>query len=208
MKKILITAGPTWVAIDSVRVISNVSSGQTGLLLANQAKKSGFDVTLLLGPVGEVKLDKRIKVIRYHFFGELKSILEKILKDKKFDVIIHAAAISDYEPIEKERHKIASNLDYLTLKLKRTPKLIPLIKKLSPESLFVMFKLEDRVSRYYLDKAKKMMIAYCANLVALNSIKPYRARIIGRQHIYPLLESKQGLAKSLFSLIKKELLIK
>jgi len=203
MKKILITAGPTWVAIDPVRIISNISSGQTGALLANKARKLDFAVTLFLGPVlDSFELDRKIKVVRFTYFDELKDKLTRILNDEKFDIIIHAAAISDYEPIEKQRHKIPSNLDYLNLKLQKTPKLIPLIRKLAEKSFFVMFKLEDKVNSYYIDKTKKIMLSFCVNLAVLNSLNPYRARIIDRFKVSPLLKTKEELVESLFGLIK------
>jgi len=203
-KKILITAGPTWVPIDSVRVISNISSGETGLILSNEAVRRGYDVTLFLGPVGDVSLNRKIRVIRYFYFNDLKQILENVLKRNKFDTIIHAAAISDYEPIEKNKNKIPSNLKYLSLKLRKTPKLIPLIRKLSPKSFFVIFKLEDKVNNFYVNKAKRLMLGYCANLAILNSINPYRARIIDRKKAYSLVKTKKSLSKRLFSLVKQE----
>ena len=49
-KKVLITAGPTWVPIDNVRVISNTATGETGILLSEKLKNLGAKVTLLLGP--------------------------------------------------------------------------------------------------------------------------------------------------------------
>ena len=66
-KNILITAGPTWVPIDRVRVISNIATGKTGILLAKSANKLGAKVTLVLGPVGEVGLEKEINVKRFYF---------------------------------------------------------------------------------------------------------------------------------------------
>ncbi|MBU1999188.1 MAG: phosphopantothenoylcysteine decarboxylase, partial [Candidatus Omnitrophica bacterium] len=64
-KKILITAGPTWVPVDDVRVISNSASGETGILLAKRLSGQGAKVTLLLGPIGNYNPDKKIKLVLF-----------------------------------------------------------------------------------------------------------------------------------------------
>ena len=64
-KKILITAGPTWIAVDSVRVISNTASGETGQLLADRLAREGAKVTLVLGPVPNRLKNKKVKVIPF-----------------------------------------------------------------------------------------------------------------------------------------------
>ena len=93
-KHILITAGPTWVPIDSVRVISNIATGQTGISLANQFSSLGAKVTLLLGPqANSIQINNDIKVINFKFFDELKQLLAKELKSKQLDLIIHSAAV-------------------------------------------------------------------------------------------------------------------
>ena len=56
-KKILITAGPTWVAVDKVRVITNIFGGALGTIIAEQAKKTGAQITLLMGP-GRARLPR------------------------------------------------------------------------------------------------------------------------------------------------------
>jgi phosphopantothenoylcysteine decarboxylase/phosphopantothenate--cysteine ligase len=80
-KKILITAGPTWVPIDKVRVISNIASGETGILLAKEADRLGLDVTLILGPIGS-RFKKTIGVKRFHHFDELHGLIKRELKNK------------------------------------------------------------------------------------------------------------------------------
>jgi len=79
-KSVLITAGPTWVAIDSVRVISNTATGETGTLLAERFAQQGAKVTLLLGPVSNCCLNKKIRVINFKFFDELRDKLIRELE--------------------------------------------------------------------------------------------------------------------------------
>jgi phosphopantothenoylcysteine decarboxylase/phosphopantothenate--cysteine ligase len=82
-KRILITAGPTWVPIDSVRVISNIATGETGILLAQEAVRRGFGVTLLLGPCDCCCIGQGFKVVRFRFFDELRQRLKEELSSKK-----------------------------------------------------------------------------------------------------------------------------
>ena len=95
-KKILITAGPTWVPIDDVRVISNISSGEMGTLLAKEARACGMDVDLILGPVTYSEPLKGVRVTRFKYFDELLKLVSSTLARKPYDVILHAAAVSDY----------------------------------------------------------------------------------------------------------------
>jgi len=74
-KRILITAGPTWVSIDKVRVLSNTASGATGILLSQALAAKKSKVTLLLGPVGNFSVGKNIKLLRFKSFDELKKAL-------------------------------------------------------------------------------------------------------------------------------------
>src|SRR5690349_1500094 len=113
-KKILITCGPTWVAIDDVRVLSNRSTGEMGRLLARRLKAAGARVTVLEGPVSEPIKDRSIKVLKFSFFGELAALLNSVLK-QRFDVVIHAAAVSDFQPKKMFARKISSDTKRLNL---------------------------------------------------------------------------------------------
>ncbi|MBU2221207.1 MAG: phosphopantothenoylcysteine decarboxylase, partial [Candidatus Omnitrophica bacterium] len=64
-KRILITAGPTWIAIDKVRVISNTATGATGKLLANQFSNKGAKVTLLINAENKCCLNKKIRILPF-----------------------------------------------------------------------------------------------------------------------------------------------
>ncbi len=136
-KRILITAGPTWVPIDSVRVISNVATGETGILLAEKLNAIGAKVTFLLGPAAGVPvINKGIRTIRFRFFDELKKVLIKELSSGKYDIVIHSAAVSDYRPMEKYGAKVSSNKNSWKIRLAPTEKLIDTVKKID-DSLFL-----------------------------------------------------------------------
>ena len=107
-KRILITAGPTWVAIDRVRVISNLATGETGFILADKFKKLGAMVTLLLGPGNFCGVGTGIKVKRFNYFSELAQLLDKELKNKKYAAVIHTAAVADFLPKKIINCKVSS----------------------------------------------------------------------------------------------------
>ena len=196
-KKILITAGPTWVPIDNVRVISNIATGETGILLAEEAHRQGAKVTLLLGPISDCCLDNSINIIRFKFFDELHKVVKKELKNKKYDIIIHSAAVSDFKPKRFFKEKISSDKVF-DLKLKPLPKIIEDIRRLAPRAKLVMFKLESGVSDTTLIKRAKIAQSKVnANLTVANRFNPYRAFIIDREGSIVLASSKNELVKKL-----------
>lgn len=168
-KKVLITAGPTIEYIDPVRVITNQSTGKTGVLLASEFVSAGAKVTLIYGPGTEVP-PKGAKVIRVKTSGEMSDALRKEMK-QKLDIVILAAAVSDYTPEKPSKTKLDSDLLRVSLKMKRVPKMINEVKKIQRDVFLVGFKAESNVSKKELiQKAKeKIMQAYC-DLVIANDI--------------------------------------
>jgi len=181
-KRILITAGATWVPVDKVRVISNIATGETGILLGQEARKQGAKITLILGPAdNSCCLDKSIDIIRFRFFDELKSAIVRQLKNKKFDTIIHSAAVSDFKLVSSFKGKIGSGLKSLNLRLVPTEKLVRLFKKIQPQVKLVIFKLELGVSKsVLLNRALVAKKKYKADAVVANTFigSSYRAFII------------------------------
>lgn len=206
-KKILITAGPTWVPIDKVRVISNISSGATGAAIAQEAKRQGAKVTLLLGPGGLVA---GIKIVRFRYFEELQRLLDIEVK-RGYDVIIHAAAVSDYMPVKVSSGKIRSGARSLTVRLKGTPKLIAGIRKKAKRAFLVMFKLEAGKSKErLLDSAYRAMLDAGAELVVANNAEDvsetrHKAYIVDLGKKIIAVETKKELAKRLLEVISKKI---
>ena len=106
-KKVLMTAGPTIEKIDSVRVITNQSTGKTGTLLASELVSAGAKVTLVYGP-GTSEPPKGAKIIRINSVDEMNKAVKEALK-KKFDIAIMAAAASDYVAKNATSSKIKSD---------------------------------------------------------------------------------------------------
>lgn len=205
-KKVIITAGETWVKIDNVRVISNIASGETGILFAEKLNKLGARVTLLLGPVGRVLLDNKIKVINFKFFEELKSLLVRELKLKQYDIAVHSAAVSDYQPVAVVSKKITSGLKNLRINLKPTPKLIDIFKKVQPDIFLVGFKFKPDTSRFQLVKeSRKQIRASGANLVVANTIaqKRYSAYLVDRGSYRGPFSTKAAMVSGLLKLFKR-----
>jgi phosphopantothenoylcysteine synthetase/decarboxylase len=201
-KRILITAGPTWVALDPVRVISNTASGETGRLLAHALAKQGARVTLLLGPGEDPSPGARIKVVRFRFFDDLK----KLLKDEllqQYDAVIHSAAVSDYKPETMAHSKIKSSIKNWTCKLVRTPKLIDRIKKVAPNSFAVGFKFDPRTTKNSLLKAAgELMQSSNLDAVVANTVinGKYQAFIVTPACVSGCIGSKKDLAKKIIKL--------
>ena len=174
-KKVLMTAGPTIEYIDPVRVITNQSSGKTGVLLAEELISAGAKVTLVYGP-GIEKPPKGAKVIKILTSKEMFDVVKKTMK-KRFDVVVMAAAAADYTPENPDKKKIKSSQNVLTIRLKKAPKIIDHIKKIQKDVFLVGFKAEANLSRKELIKeAKKKMAESGADIVVANDIGTSRYR--------------------------------
>ena len=168
-KKILISAGPTIEYVDPVRVITNQSSGKTGVLLAKEMLSAGAKVTLVYGPGKEAPPDG-IKHIPVKTTNEMKSIIQKELK-KKFDIVIMAAAASDYTVKNPSKSKIKSNHNHMSIKLVKSPKIINQIKKIQKDIFLVGFKAETNLSKSALEKiATKKLQESNSDMIVANDI--------------------------------------
>jgi phosphopantothenoylcysteine decarboxylase/phosphopantothenate--cysteine ligase len=203
-KRVLITAGPTWIPIDNVRVIANTATGKTGILLAKELRCWGAKVTLLLGPVGDFRLNAKTRVLRFKYFEELRNKLKKELKSKKYDIVIHSAAVSDYRPKIFYRQKIKSDKKNWRLNLVPLPKIIDMIKKINASVFLVGFKFEPEVKKTALLKEARVLIQQAnLNLAVANTIdrNRYCAYIVNRRQVFGPLFNKQSLVKKLVRLL-------
>jgi phosphopantothenoylcysteine decarboxylase/phosphopantothenate--cysteine ligase len=174
-KKVLITAGPTVEHIDPVRVITNQSSGKTGVLLAAEFVSAGSKVTLIYGPGTEAP-PKGTRVIRIQTSSEMSDALRKEL-GQKYDIVILAAAVSDYTPEKPSKAKLNSDLLRISLKLKRVPKMINDVKKIQSGVFLVGFKAEAGISKKELiEKAREKLVQSDCDLVIANDIGTKRYR--------------------------------
>jgi phosphopantothenoylcysteine decarboxylase/phosphopantothenate--cysteine ligase len=136
-KRILITSGATREPLDGVRFITNFSTGQTGASLADAFAEQGYQVTYLHGPGAITPKNPNVKINEFTDFLSLRDRLQSQLAEK-YDVILQAAAISDFSVDEirsadgklDREGKIRSNQE-LELKLKQNPKLVLNLKEWS-----------------------------------------------------------------------------
>lgn len=199
-KNVLITAGPTWVPIDNVRVISNIATGETGILLANELTKKGSKVTLVLGPVGNNGVSKNIRIIPFRFFDELSRIIKKEITTGNYDIVIHAAAVSDYKPAIKYNKKIESGINGLKIVLKPTPKIIECIKKIRPDVLLAGFKFapNEKITALF-NGARKLIERATLDLAVANTVSgnQYKAYILKKHKVSGPFLNKNLLVKNL-----------
>ena len=141
-KKVLISLGGTYEAIDPIRGITNRSSGKMGLELAKQAYIRGADLTLLVAHV-TVNIPKVFNII----YAESTEIMNNKTKElvSDFDIFIATAAVSDFAPIKEESFKISSDIN-LSLDFKPLNKIIKQIKDINPNIFLVGFKAEYNIS--------------------------------------------------------------
>jgi len=199
-KRVLITAGPTWVPIDSVRIISNIATGETGFLLAKRLVSLGAKVTLLLGPVYYCCLDKRVRVLRFKYFDELKDKIIQEIKSEKYNIVIHCAAVSDYKPRTVFKKKIKSSIKLWELRLKPTPKILNLIKKFDKNIFLVGFKFEPELAKGQLIKQARTLLKHSkSDLVIANTIynAHYSAYIVSKEKVSAEVNSKNELSRGL-----------
>lgn len=165
-KRVLITAGATKEYIDPIRFITNKSSGKMGVALAEEAEFRGAEVTLIKTKESVPSfVESQIEV---ETVEEMLEAIENELKSKKYDVVILAAAVSDFTPKEKAEKKIKSG-QTLILELVPTPKIIKRVKEIASEVFLVGFKAEYGISKEELiEQAKKQIEKAKSDVVIAN----------------------------------------
>ena len=166
-KKVLVSAGGTYEAIDPIRGISNRSSGKMGIEIAKEAFIRGANVTLLEGEVS-VPVPLSLNSIKAVSSSEMNEKALEMIND--LDVFVSAAAVSDFSPSVVEKSKISSSQE-LELKLKPTNKIINQIKKQNPDVFLVGFKAEYGVTEEELiESSQKQIDNSGADLVVANDV--------------------------------------
>ncbi|MEA4956365.1 Coenzyme A biosynthesis bifunctional protein CoaBC [bioreactor metagenome] len=166
-KKILISLGGTYEAIDPIRGITNKSSGKMGLELAKEAYSRGFDVKIIAGMI-DVDMPNCFDITYVESSQEMNKITKELVKD--YDIFIATAAVSDFAPINKSESKISSSIN-LSLEFKQTEKIIRQIKELNPNIFLVGFKADYNISKdEMINLAKKQMKEVGTDLVVTNDV--------------------------------------
>ncbi|GGD37258.1 bifunctional phosphopantothenoylcysteine decarboxylase/phosphopantothenate--cysteine ligase CoaBC [Muriicola marianensis] len=165
-KKVVITAGPTYEAIDPVRFIGNHSSGLMGIELAERAAALGAEVTLVLGPSHLNVRDNTIHVLRITSADEMYTAAMEAYDDA--DVVIAAAAVADYKPKKAAEQKIKKKDDEFALELVRNRDILLELGNRKKKQFLLGFALEtENELANALQKLKKKNL----DAIVLNSLK-------------------------------------
>ena len=220
--KIIITAGGTSERIDDVRTITNSSTGRLGYAIGEAfAKKSGDElerIYYLHGTRAAYVEDEKVIPVAIEGVMDLQEELVRILTEEKIDAVIHAMAVSDYrvsevttldrirgtdDPDNKADltgNKISSDIDDLVIHMTRAPKVINSIKKLSPETVLVGFKLLSGVPHEELiDVGYNLMKKNGCDFVLANDLREigrdfHKGYLIHKDKTYDIMENNEQIA--------------
>lgn len=165
-KKVLVTAGPTYEAIDPVRFIGNHSSGKMGIAIAKELYRRGADVSLVLGPTSIDVSANGIRLVRVNSAEEMYNACHEIFD--KTDLAIMSAAVADYTPVKKADQKIKKEENNLNLELTKTKDILKSLGTLKTKNqVLVGFALETvNEKKYALEKLSEKN----ADMIVLNSL--------------------------------------
>lgn len=202
--KILVTSGGTSEAIDSVRSITNHSSGRLGKLITETLLEAGHQVCLITtSQAVKPSAHKGLTIIDIKNTADLLQTMKETIMD--YQVLIHSMAVSDYTPVymtgfdevqasqdltefldrKNQETKISSKDDVQVLFLKKNPKIISLVKEWNPNIHLIGFKLLVDVSREYLIQiARESLEKNQADLIVANDL----TQISSEQHKAYLVE--------------------
>ncbi|KYO66747.1 bifunctional phosphopantothenoylcysteine decarboxylase/phosphopantothenate--cysteine ligase CoaBC [Thermovenabulum gondwanense] len=163
--KILITAGPTREYFDPVRFISNRSSGKMGYKIAEAALERGAEVALISGPVSISPPEKLHLFHKVETAEEMKNKVNELFQWA--DVIIKAAAVSDYRPKHKSEHKIKKSDEEIVIELVKNPDILKELGEKKGEKILVGFAAETDLPE---GNAREKLIKKNLDMIVLNDV--------------------------------------
>ncbi len=163
-RSVVVTAGATQEPIDPVRFIGNRSSGKMGYAIAQEAAERGANVTLVAGPTA-LAIPAGVRLVPIRTVADLRSALHAELP--RTDVLIQAAAVSDYRVADPATHKIKRTGDEVVLRLIENPDLIAEIGQLPDRPLLVGFAAETSAA---VENARTKLLAKNLDLIVLNDV--------------------------------------
>ena len=166
-KNVLVTAGPTFEAIDPVRFIGNHSTGKMGYAIAESLAKAGASVTLVSGPTNLTINHPHLKVINTTSADEMFAVCEKVFQTS--DITVLSAAVADYKPVVVANQKIKKSNNGLSLELTHTTDIAASLGQMKkPGQLILGFALETENEKA---NAEKKLISKNFDLIVLNSLR-------------------------------------
>jgi phosphopantothenoylcysteine decarboxylase/phosphopantothenate--cysteine ligase len=159
-RRVLITAGPTFESIDTVRGITNISSGKMGYAVARAARDAGAAVTLVSGPtaLGPPRGIERIDV------SSAREMHDAVMAHvARADVFIGVAAVADYRPQEAKPHKLKKGSGTVTLELRANPDILATVAARKRPPFCVGFAAEtENLEAYAAAKRKRKNVPLLA----------------------------------------------
>lgn len=181
-KKILVTAGPTREALDPVRYLTNRSSGKMGYAVAKAAARRGAEVTLVTGPT-ELPPPRFCTVVPVTSAADMFEAVTS--RSDQIDVIIKAAAVADYTPLEVAGDKIKKSDTDLSIPLARTKDILGWLgEHKKPGQFLCGFSME---TRDMLENSRKKLQKKHLDLIAANNVKVPGAGFAGDTNVLTLI---------------------
>lgn len=152
-KKVIVTAGGTVERIDPVRYITNDSSGKMGIAIAEAAYELGADVTLIAGKVS-ASIPSYISTVKVE---SAEDMLQAVLRHfDEANLVIKAAAVADYRPVEVAAQKIKKSSEELVIQLEKTTDILKTLGERKTHQVLVGFAAEtDHIEQYAFDKLQR-----------------------------------------------------
>jgi phosphopantothenoylcysteine decarboxylase/phosphopantothenate--cysteine ligase len=183
-KNILVTSGGTMEYIDPIRVITNLSSGKMGNAIIKHSLELGANVTHIVGNSTTTTFpfssnSSNLETIKVNTSDEMYTKVISEISSKKFDIVIFAAAVTDFKLLQIHKKKIPSQISHsINLELVPTKKIIDEIKLIDKNIFLVGFKAYFDVSNTYLvNKAKKKLKECNADIVVANDVGRIKTKI-------------------------------
>jgi len=161
---VLVTAGPTIEYIDPVRILTNRSTGKMGYALARAARRRGAEVTLVSGPT-YLTQPKGITTIQVETAEEMRRAVLANVNGK--DVVIKAAAVSDYRPLKKAPHKEKKKKGTISMEMEPTVDILEELGKAKGAALLVGFAAE---TTEHVARAREKIRKKNLDLIVLNDV--------------------------------------
>ncbi len=210
-KTLLITAGPTYEAIDPVRFIGNHSSGKMGFSIAEEAAKRGARVILISGPSSLKPVHINIEI---HRVTSAKEMYDEVFKHyENVDVAIASAAVADYAPKEVAKEKIKKNDQNLVIELVKNPDILKTMGERKAHQFLVGFALETQNEE---ENAKGKLEKKNLDMIVLNSLRDDGAgfrndtnkiKILTKTELLEFnLKSKDEVAKDILNFLEAQFL--
>lgn len=197
-QQVLVTAGPTFEAIDPVRFIGNHSSGKMGFAIADELAKLGADVILISGPSAQTSKQISVKRIDVTSAAEMLDACLRYFENSKLCVM--SAAVADYTPVSVASQKIKKQDSGLIIETKKTTDILKTLGGMKkPGQLLVGFALEtDNEEEYAVGKLNTKNL----DLIVLNSLKDAGAGFKGDTNKITIIDS--SLTTTIFDLKSKD----